>query len=334
MAQARVATVNVADVAYVEKISDVVTENAGQWFDVLLGTPLRIVLILVISLIVVTVLRRIIHRVENRVADGSFPARGPVSRLARSDVIRAVATASPAAVARRAQRARTLGSVLRSTVSLLVGGVAVLMVLSEVGVNVAPLLASAGVMGVALGFGAQSLVKDFLSGLFMMVEDQYGVGDVVDLGEASGTVEAVGLRVTRIRSLDGTVWYVRNGEVLRVGNMTQGWSRAVIDLRVDAQTDLAAAEEIVRRVAATFAADEQWAPFLIDEPSYTGIEEIGGEAVKLRLLVKTQPSQQWAVAREVRRRLKTELDAAGLQLAVSKVNLSTGPRDAASGPAN
>ena len=109
------------------------------------------------------------------------------------------------------------------------------MMLSELGVNVAPIIASAGILGIALGFGAQSLVKDFLSGIFMIFEDQYGVGDVVDLGEAIGTVEAVSLRVTRLRDVNGTVWYVRNGEILRVGNMSQNWARTVLDVGVGLQ---------------------------------------------------------------------------------------------------
>ena len=133
---------------------------------------------------------------------------------------------------RRVQRAATMGTLLKSIVSGVVFTVVTLMFIAELGYDIAPLIASAGIIGVALGFGSQALVKDFLSGIFMIFEDQYGVGDVVDLGEASGTVEAVSLRVTRLRDVNGTVWYVRNGEILRVGNMSQNWARTVLDVTV------------------------------------------------------------------------------------------------------
>ena len=141
---------------------------------------------------------------------------------------------------RRVQRAATMGTLLKSIVSGVVFTVIALMFISELGYDIAPLIASAGIIGVALGFGSQALVKDFLSGIFMIFEDQYGVGDVVDLGEASGTVEAVSLRVTRLRDVNGTVWYVRNGEILRVGNMSQNWARTVLDVTVGYTEDLVA----------------------------------------------------------------------------------------------
>src|SRR6185312_10004360 len=140
--------------------------------------------------------------------------------------------------ARRSQRAAAIGSVLRSFSSFVILGVAVVLILGELGVNLAPIIASAGVIGVALAFGAQNLVKDFIAGIGIILEDQYGVGDVVDLGEASGTVEAVGLRITRLRDSHGVVWYVRNGEVLRVGNKSQGFAQVVIDMPVAHDTDL------------------------------------------------------------------------------------------------
>src|SRR5690606_1086356 len=138
----------------------------------------------------------------------------------------------------------------KSIISGVVLAVIVTMALSELGVNIAPIIASAGIIGLALGFGAQTLVKDFLSGIFMLVEDQYGVGDVVDLGEASGTVEAVSLRVTRLRDINGTVWYVRNGEVVRVGNMSQNWARAVLDITVTYDADLVRVRQVLAEVAA------------------------------------------------------------------------------------
>src|SRR5690625_3550722 len=191
-------------------------EAGGDLLEFLLGAPLRIACIILGGFLVVGLLRIVINRVEERVATGESRGRKRrLSRLAPTEFSKALRASNPAAVQRRAQRARTLGSVMRSTSALLISTVVILMVLAELGVSVAPLLASAGIVGVALGFGAQALVKDFLSGIFMMAEDQYGVGDVVDLGDVSGSVEAVGLRVTRIREYNGTLWYVRNGEVLR-----------------------------------------------------------------------------------------------------------------------
>ncbi len=140
----------------------------------------------------------------------------------------------------------------------MVFGIAFVMVLSELGLNVAPILASAGVLGLAIGFGAQNLVKDFLSGVMMMVEDQYGVGDEVDLGEAIGTVEHVALRVTRVRDVDGTVWYVRNGEILRVGNASQNWARTVLDVNVSYDQDLRKVREVLQEVAHGLWDDEDY----------------------------------------------------------------------------
>ena len=158
-------------------------------------------------------------------------------------------------------------------------GIAFVMVLSEVGMNVAPILASAGVLGLAIGFGAQNLVKDFLSGVMMMIEDQYGVGDAVDLGEAIGTVENVGLRVTRVRDVDGTVWYVRNGEILRVGNQSQNWARTVLDIKVGYREDLVRVRQILQEVAHGLWEDEDYKDVIIEEPEVWGVEDLSPDAV-------------------------------------------------------
>ena len=138
----------------------------------------------------------------------------------------------------------------------------------------APLIASAGILGVALGFGAQSLVKDFLSGIFMIFEDQYGVGDVIDAGEASGTVEAVGLRVTRLRDVDGTVWYVRNGEIQRVGNMSQNWARTVLDVSVAYTEDLQRVRRVLQEVAHDLWYDDEYRGKIIEEPEVWGVQSL------------------------------------------------------------
>ncbi len=213
---------------------------------------------------------------------------------------------------RASQRTRTLGSVLRHVASIAIWVVAFMMVLAELGVSIGPLLAGAGIIGVALGFGAQSLVRDFLSGVFMLVEDQYGVGDVVDVGEASGVVEQVTLRVTVLRDVEGTVWYVPNGEIRRVGNMSQNWARTILDIEVAYDTEVEHATRVIKAVA-----DEVWraqtpGAAVIAEPEIWGLEQFGPNAMVLRLAVKTKPGEQWAVGREIRARLKDAFDAEGI----------------------
>jgi len=190
-----------------------------------------------------------------------------------------------------------------------------IIILGLFDVSLAPLFASAGVVGVALGFGAQSVVSDFLSGFFMLFEDQYGVGDVVDLGEASGTVENLSLRTTTIRDVNGTVWHIRNSEITRVGNKSQLWSRAVLDIDVAYDTDLRRAEGIIQRVADDLWQDPDFTDGdIIDPPEVWGIERLGADGVSIRLVVKTDPAEQWVVARELRLRIKEALEEAGIEI--------------------
>jgi small-conductance mechanosensitive channel len=215
---------------------------------------------------------------------------------------------------RRAQRANSLGTLLKSITTTVVFGIAFVMVLSEVGMNVAPILASAGVLGLAIGFGAQNLVKDFLSGVMMMIEDQYGVGDAVDLGEAVGTVENVGLRVTRVRDVNGTVWYVRNGEILRVGNQSQNWARTVLDISVGYREDLVRVRAVLEEVAHGLWEDEDYKDVVIEEPEVWGVEDLSPDAVVMRVTLKTAPMEQWQVAREMRARIKSRFDFEGIEI--------------------
>jgi small conductance mechanosensitive channel len=203
--------------------------------------------------------------------------------------------------------------VLRSFSSFVILGVAVVLVLGELGVNLAPILASAGVIGVALAFGAQNLVKDFIAGIGIILEDQYGVGDVVDLGEATGTVEAVGLRITRVRDSHGVVWYVRNGEVLRVGNKSQGFAQVVIDMPVAHDTDLERCRSVMQEVADAMYAEDEWADVLLAEPESLGVESITAAGVTLRLTVRTTNADQWRVGRELRQRLNERFVAEGFK---------------------
>jgi small conductance mechanosensitive channel len=229
---------------------------------------------------------------------------------------------------RRTQRSEAIGSVLRSFASILVLGIGVVLVLGELGINLAPIVASAGVVGVALGFGAQNLIKDFIAGIGIILEDQYGVGDVVDLGEASGTVEAVGLRITRLRDVNGVVWYVRNGEILRVGNKSQGFAQVVIDMPVSHDTDLESARRAMQEVADAMYAEDEWAAVLLAEPESLGVEQITAEGVFLRLVVRSTNADQWRVGRELRMRLKERFVAEGFR---TPLPLLTGASGSAAG---
>ena len=215
---------------------------------------------------------------------------------------------------RSSQRARTLGAVLRSIASITIYGMAVMIALGEFNVNLGPLIAGAGIGGVAIGFGAQSLVKDFISGMFMLMEDQYGVGDVVDIGDTVGVVEEVKLRTTQIRDINGTLWHIPNGSIRRMANMSQDWGRLVLDVEVAYDTDITAAMAVIKETA-----DGVWREALpnatiIEEPSIAGVQSLGESAVVIRLMAKTEPTEQFAAARELRRRLKEAFDEAGIEI--------------------
>lgn len=213
---------------------------------------------------------------------------------------------------RAEQRMEALASVLRSLVTFAIYAVAAFMILDQLGVQLGPLLAGAGILGVALGFGSQTLVRDFLSGVFILIEDQFGVGDIVDLdGETSGVVEAVSLRTTRLRSVDGTVWHVPNGEIRRVGNQSQHWSRALLDVEVAYDTDLEHAQAVIAGVARELAAAD---PDVLEEPEVWGVEALGANGIVIRLVVKTRPSEQYRVSRELRVRLKAAFDREGIEI--------------------
>lgn len=217
-------------------------------------------------------------------------------------------------VERTKQRAHTMQLVATSVLAGLIWLIAGLIALEQFGLNLAPLLAGAGVVGIAIGFGAQKLVQDFLAGVFIVIEDQYGVGDVVDLGDARGTVEQVNLRSTRLRDLEGVVWYVPNGQILRVGNLSQLWSKAVLDISVGYTTDLAEAERIMMDQAEDMWNERNGGATIIERPAFLGIERFEADGVVLRLVIKTEPTEQWAAARELRKRIKLGLDSAGIDI--------------------
>lgn len=288
------------------------SKDVANGADVLIGTPLVIVSLVVIALIARWILHRGVDRIVSRAKTPMLPNK--LVRPGHPRVGRGVEQSAADAVAatRRTQRAQTIGSLLKSIISGVMVAVVITMALSELGFNIAPIIASAGIVGIALGFGAQALVKDFLSGIFMIFEDQYGVGDVVDLGEASGTVEAVSLRVTRLRDINGTVWYVRNGEILRVGNMSQNWARAVLDVTVGYQADLVTVRRVLEEVAEDMWRDEEYSGRIVEAPEVPGVENMTVDGVVVRVSVKTAPMEQWAVARELRQRIKARFQHEGI----------------------
>ena len=282
-------------------------EKLSHVADWLLGPPLKILAILVLASVANWVGRRAVKRSLTKLHSGAVRERMGAMRKRTPAALLETGETS----VRAEQRIDALSSVLRSVLSFVIWATAALMCLGEVGIDLGPLIAGAGVLGVAIGFGSQSLVRDFLSGAFILVEDQFGVGDIVDVGEASGTVEAVSLRTTRLRAIDGTVWHVPNGEIRRVGNQSQHWSRALIDVEVAYETDLDHAQEVIAGVAHEIAAGDS---DVLDEPEVWGVEALGANGVMIRLVVKTRPSQQYRVSRELRARLKTAFEREGIEI--------------------
>ena len=277
--------------------------------DAIIVKPIHIVLIIVLALVVRWLLFRAINRLVRSTAQSDTPAvLRPLKERRANDAEAGEVTE------RRRQRAETVGSLLRSITSLAIGVLAVMLVLGEIGLNLGPFIAGAGIVGVAVAFGAQNVIKDFLSGIFMVLEDQYGVGDVVDLGAASGTVEAVGLRVTRVRDGNGTLWYARNGEILRVGNKSKGFALVTVDLPVPYGSDVDAAGATMLAAAGELVRDDDVADAVLEEPKLLGVEEIDVErGVVLRLTVKVRPADQWRIARALRQRIADRLDETGIR---------------------
>ena len=240
--------------------------------------------------------------------------------------IRSLATRSPLREAspRVEQRAETLAGVAVSVVRIFVWTVAGLLVLGELGLNLGPFLAGASIVGVALGFGAQSLVKDFLSGFFILVEDQYAVGDVITIGDTTGTVEEINLRVTRIRAGDGTVWFVPNGEIRKVGNSAKEWGRSIVDVIIPNTADLAAATVAIGEEAAALAAEPAWADAVLEDPEVLGVESMAADNVTVRVSTKTTPAHRAPLARELRARITRRLQQDGVAAADAVESTSDG----------
>ncbi|MFG3258050.1 mechanosensitive ion channel family protein [Streptomyces sp. NPDC048172] len=274
-------------------------ENWADW----LAAGLRIIFIIVVAVVLRYVIRRAITKLITRmnsraeIVDSGNALRG---LLVNSE--------------RRRQRSEAIGSVLRNAASFIILGTAALTVLSGLGINLGPLLASAGVAGVALGFGARNLVQDLLAGMFMLLEDQYGVGDRVDVGEASGVVLEIGLRVTQLRGDGGEIWYIRNGEIKRVGNLSQGWAMAMIDVRVRASEDMEEVRSVILSAGEEMAHDSPWDEILWEPVEVLGLDEVTLDSMVLRVSAKTMATKSLGVERELRWRVKRALDQRGIRI--------------------
>lgn len=274
------------------------------------GLVIRIGLIIIGLVVIRWILLVLVRRIVTTVTTGVKRREGAADTKALD--------ASPLARARIVQRARTIGLVLSNLITASLTISALIAILSELGIAIGALAAGAGILGAALGFGAQSLVKDFLAGLFIVVEDQFGVGDFVDLGTATGVVESIRLRVTQVRDAEGTVWYVRNGEILRVGNTSQGWSRIILDLPLAYEADLEKAKKALELAAAKVAEAPGLKTALIGKAEVWGVQALAGEGIVFRMVQQVRPSKKDAIARVLRLEVKKALDKAGVKLSSSE----------------
>lgn len=251
----------------------------------------RIAFVLVLALIARALARRLINRITSRAAQRAESGGRSHSLLGE----------------RRQQRATALGSVLGNAASMTIFTIAAFIILGDLGLNLAPVLASAGVLGIAIGFGAQNLVQDFLAGIFMLMEDQYGVGDVITIDKVSGTVEAVSLRITRVRDVNGVIWHIRNGTISESGNESHGWARAVVDFPVPYDLDIIEVRGLMESTAVAMWQDPAWQNVILERPEVWGVQEVTSESVLMRVIARTAPLRQWEVGRELRERIKTAL---------------------------
>lgn len=285
--------------------SNDVLARSADW---LIARPFKILLILLLAVVASKLLNRVIRRFIAGVEKASVSARRDIG-----GPVEISAVLSPGALGERSKlRAQTLAAVLRSLGRIVIFTVAGLTILGELEINLGPLLAGAGIVGVAVGFGAQTLVRDFLSGIFMLVEDQFGVGDFIDAGPAVGQVEGVSLRTTRLRDVEGTLWHIPNGEILRVANFSQEWARALLDVQVAHGTDLSRAQEVIKETADGMWRDPAWDGVIIDEPEVWGIQQLSVTGITIRVVLKTKPSDQWRVVRALRAALMRSFAEAGI----------------------
>ncbi len=287
----------------------------------LVDRPVKVLVIVLLALLT----RRIVHKaidglIDRLMSERSSEEKDAVraaeasSSMLRREVLSGKLASLRNRTDRARQRAKTLGMLFKSIASAAVGTVTLMMLLGEFDINLGPLLAGAGILGLGIGFGSQSLVRDLLSGIFMLIENQYGVGDYIDVGEADGTVESLGLRTTRLRDKYGTLWHIPNGEIRRVGNMTQSWSKIPMEIDVAYDTDLDLAMETMKTVADGVWNEQLEEATIVEEPAVSGIQNFGADGITIRLSVKTEPGEQWSTARVLRKRLKEAFDEAGIEI--------------------
>jgi moderate conductance mechanosensitive channel len=267
-------------------------EEILDWVSVyLLGTGLRVGLVLLLSWLAFRMLAALLRKIE-----------------------RSAAAADPSTVSLHEQRMATLLSLMRSVGVVIIVVIGLFMVLTALGLQIGPLLAGAGVVGLAISFGAQSLVRDIISGLFILFENQFGVGDVIRVGDAAGRVEKMTLRIVVMRDIRGALHVVPNGEITRVSNLTRAYARAVLEIRVSYREDIDRVMEVMRDVGRGLWVDPEWRPLLSEEPTVPGIESFGESSVNVRMMATTLPLKQWEVARELRRRIKRRFDEESIEM--------------------
>lgn len=268
--------------------------------------PVKIVLIVIGALVLNRIVRRGIRRLT--------------SRLGTATAEHGEAVVTERSVERAEERATTVGSLLRSLSTAVIYGCALIMILSVMGISIVPVIASAGVLGLAIGFGAQSVVEDLLRGVFMLAEDQFGVGDRIDVGAVNGHVERVTLRTTVIRDPAGTLWHVPNSQIDRVANEAQKTSRATVDIGVSYLADLDEAMSVLERAAQDAAGDE-WSELVARPPEVAGVQELADDSVVIRVNVWVDAGERRRFERHLRRRLKEALDAAQLEMPNRQVDV-------------
>lgn len=295
---------------HAETLAEEAVEVAQSTFMAFLNaweTPLWIAAIIVAAVLANWILLRLLNRTVTQIVRG-------VKKSQNVDTTSEI-QAAPYIHARAVQRTRTLGSVGRAVITWTVASIALILILNQLGVNLAAVLTSAGIVAAGLAFGAQNIVKDSLNGIFMVFEDQLGVGDIITVDAITGTVENVGIRVTQVRAYDGTLWFIRNGEILTLGNSSQGWGRAVINITVDANQDLSRASEVAVAAARTLLTSEQYARKVTGDPEVLGLESVFGDRATMRLSVRTRPEAQWEIQRVIRTELINRFTEEGIKLA-------------------
>ncbi len=234
-------------------------------------------------------------------------------RLSKRGIYR-ITSMQDANGARADQRAKALTALSHSVISVTIWTIAILTALGSLGINLGPLVAGAGIAGVALGFGAQSLVKDFLSGISMLIEDQYGVGDIVDVGGTIGEVESISLRSTRLRGIDGTAWHIPNGEINKVGNLSQDWSRIVLDISVAYKSDLTFTQQEIAKVLENFSQDPSYKDNLLEDPEILGVQSLSDNSIEIRVSIKVKAGTQWELTRKLREKIKNHFDETAIEI--------------------